>query len=313
MAFSKSPALSMACAVLSWIQGPAAPGLPLRHNSGSAGALPAAHRNIPIPRACPRLSHASLRGVRRPLDIGPYRGSKTQPLAAPRDWSEPSGALAPASCAPTRHPLFADRRAPAEVRFALTPLPLPSVAESRELVSDRWTAAVLPPVEDPSRSWDWRLKPRPALLRVCAAPHPGVGLRQTGKSLHRRWPQSETAMIGIDRQRILSAQPGGIRQRKPEIRILWSGVHRALGMHRCIARVSVLRARSARLALPAPPRCSRPSPCRSRYVAAANGLRASLFRGRGRIRERVGRSRRRSGRRLSRDQQDCKPHPSPEP
>jgi hypothetical protein len=71
------------------------------------------------------------------------------------------------------------------------------------------------------------------LLRFRGAPHSGVGLRQTGKPLHRRWLQSETAAIGIDRKRILSAQSRGVSQRKPEIRILWSGVDRALGMRGC--------------------------------------------------------------------------------
>jgi len=37
------------------------------------------------------------------------------------------------------------------------------------------------------------------LLRIRTAPHPGVGLRQTGQPLDGRWLQSETATISIDR------------------------------------------------------------------------------------------------------------------
>ena len=154
------------------------------------------------------------------------------------------------------------------------------------------------------------------LLRVFAASHAGVGLRQTGESLHRRWPQSETAMIGIDGQGILSAQAGGVSQGKPEIRILGSGLHRALGVHRCIACVAVLERglRGSRFARHLDARApAHPGLVPVRRLIIVIGLRASLFRRRGRIRRSLAVHIEGLGSGRSRDQQDCKPHPSPEP
>ena len=140
------------------------PGLPLRHNCARRRVrCRRAHRNIPIPRACPHLSRASLPGCEPPPRIGPYRGSKMQPSQhLGIVWSRMARSLQhlvrgfaiPCSLIGPREQKLGSRRRVYCVR---------ALEKIDSLFRIGRSAAVRPRAEGPQRSWDWRLKPLSAL------------------------------------------------------------------------------------------------------------------------------------------------------